>query len=129
MVFKYELLEEFIDRQDEDEDYIKKESLDKELRFFCNQLYVIADPMLTAAYQLKRISRMKDKKGPYHTKQERVAEITKIEENIGPVPARYIYQLVAVNQNYAAILQPFGWVSVIDLRYSCLYQPNYISTL
>ena len=88
MVFKYELLEEFMDRHDADEEYIKKETLDKELRLFCNQLYVIADPMLTAAYQLKRISRMKDKTGPYSTTQERIADVTKIEENIGPVPSR-----------------------------------------
>ena len=69
-VFKYELLEMFLERFDVDEELIKvgfvllvltllnhsvkKDQLDRELKSCCIRLLVTPDSVLTAAYYMKR---------------------------------------------------------------------------
>lgn len=150
-MFKYELLEMFLERFDVDEELIKvgfvllvltllnhsvkKDQLDRELKSCCNRLLVTPDSVLTAAYYMKRFfyrnihcstvsltpkhlnrtRHIQRKNGPYTSKYDLIPTITQIENEIGPLPARYHYTHFSVFGENMALLEPYGWVSIINL--------------
>ena len=63
-------------------------------------------------YRTRHIQR---KNGPYTTKIDNLAQISQIENEIGPLPERYHYTHFSVYGDNMAILEPYGWVSIICL--------------
>jgi len=75
---------------------------------------VTADPVLNAAYQFKRIDLIKKKQGLYSVDRQVLYEITQIESELGNLPSRYLYTQFSVWENYMAVLEPYGWISIVN---------------
>ena len=75
-----------------------------------NLFQFISDPQTSI-----RTRHIQRKNGPFTSKYDLIPSITQIENEIGPLPARYHYTHFSVFGENMALLEPYGWVSIINL--------------